>query len=121
MARIALSVLTLPTRAGISIADAALTAANTDGHMFVNDGRTVLILQNTNGAIRTVTVQTPIAVDGLAVADLSITVPALTGRVITPPFPVTVYNQSNGMVFVDYSGVSQTLVAAVRIPWEVLL
>jgi hypothetical protein len=95
MAYTALTVLTAD-RDGISIADAALTDAVAGGHKFVNDGQTVLYLQNTNGAARTVTVQTAIAVDTL------------------------VYNQSDGTVLVDYSATAGVKVAAVKIPKEMI-
>lgn len=120
MARVALTLLTAD-RDGISVADAALTAAIADGHSFVNDGRTVLLLQNTNAATRTITVQTPVTVDGLAVAELTITLPATTGRIITATFPRTVYNQSDGSVYIDYSATAGVLVAAIKIPKEMLL
>ena len=120
MARTALTVLTQTSRTGLSIADAAMTAAFVDGHKFVNDGRTVLLMQNTNAASRVVTVQTPGLVDGvLSVADLGITVAATTGRILTPFFPPTIYNQSDGMVYIDYSATAGLLVAAIKIPWEV--
>lgn len=119
MARTALTLLTAD-RDGVSIADAALTAAATDGHSFANDGRTALILQNTNVASRTVTIQTSATVDGLAVADLTITVPATTGRLVTAYFPKQVYDQSDGTVYVDYSATAGLLVAAVKIPREIL-
>ena len=107
-------------RDGVSVADAALTAAVAGGHKFLNDGQTVLFLQNTNGSARTITVTTAQTVDGLAVADLTITLPATTGRLITAAFPRTVYNQSDGYVLVDYSATAGVLVAAVRIPKELI-
>lgn len=118
MARAALTLLTAD-RDGVSVADAALTDAVADGHSFVNDGRTVLLLQNTNGSARTVTVQTSVTVDGLAVADLAITVPATTGRLLTAYFPKQFYDQSDGTVYVDYSATAGLKVAAVKIPKEI--
>lgn len=118
MARAALTVLTAD-RDGVSVADAAMTDAVTDGHYFVNDGSTVLLLQNTNGSSRVVTVQTAQQVDGLAVADLAITVSATTGRLATATFPRTIYNQSDGTVYLDYSATAGLKVAAVKIPREI--
>ena len=119
MARATLTPL-VSDRDGVSVADAAMTAAVADGHSFVNDGRTVLLIQNTNGATRTITVQTPGTVDGLAVADLTITVAATTGRLMTATFPKSVYNQNGGVVYLDYSATAGLLVAAVKIPKETL-
>lgn len=119
MAYTALTLLTAD-RDGISVADAALTAAVAGGHKFLNDGRTVLLAQNTNGSSRTLTVQTAQTVDGLTVADLSIVLAATTGRIITAYFPPTVYNAADGYVYVDYSATSGVLVAAIKIPKELL-
>lgn len=114
--------LTLLTadRDGVSIADAAMTDAVAGGHKFTNDGSTVLVLQNTNGSSRTVTITTNATVDGLAVTDLTITLPATTGRLITATFPRTVYNGSDGKVAVDYSATAGVKVAAVKIPRELI-
>lgn len=112
--------LLVADRDGVSIADAAMADAVAGGHKFVNDGSTILVLQNTNGATRTITITTYSVVDGLAVADLTIPLPATTGRVITATFPKTVYNGTDGKVAVDYSATAGVKVAAVRIPKELL-
>lgn len=122
MARTNLPVLVPASRSGLSIADSALTAADSvNGHKFFNDGRTVFIAQNTNAATRTITFLTPGSIDGNAIADLAVVIAATTGRLITPSFPATVYSQSDGYVYVDYSAATGLLVAAVKIPWEVML
>lgn len=121
MARAPLTLLTA-LRGGISIADAAMTAAVTDGHSFVNDGATVLLLLNTNAASRTVTIQTPGLVDSdLAVAERTIVlgIGSVTAvRIMTSVWPRTIYNQSDGAVYVDYSATANLSVAAVKIPRE---
>lgn len=113
-------VLLVAARAGVSIADAAMTDAVAGGHKFANDGSTILVLQNTNGSSRTITITTVSTVDGLAVADLPITLPATTGRLITAVFPRSLYNGSDGKVSIDYSATAGVKVAAVRIPRELL-
>jgi hypothetical protein len=120
VARTALTLLTAD-RDGVSIADAALTDANTDGHSFENDGATVLVIQNTNGAGRTLTIKTPGVVDGdLAIAERTISVAATTGRLITATFPRTIYNQTDGTVHVDVSATAGLKLAAVKIPRELI-
>lgn len=47
----------------------------------------------------------PDGVDGLAVGNLVVAVPNAESREIGP-FPPGIYNQSNGMVNVDWSGVT---------------
>jgi hypothetical protein len=111
--------LVVAARGGLTVADAALTSAVAGGHQFVNDGSTVLLLQNTNAATRTVTITTAAVVDGQAVGDLAIVLAATTGRVITATFPRSIYNQTDGKVRVDYSATSGVLVAAIQIPREI--
>lgn len=93
----------------------ALAAANADGSSFANDGRTYLQVKNGSGAPITVTVQTPGTVDGLAVADLTVTVPATTGDKKIGPFPVGVYNQAGDVVYVDFSAVTTVTVGAFKV------
>ena|SRR3990167_3538091 len=89
-------------------------AAYVDGNKFSNDGRMFLIVKNGAGAPITVTVQTPGTVDGLAVAEQTITVTNAEERMIGP-FPPGIYNQSDGMVYVDYSSVTTITVALLRL------
>lgn len=119
MAREVLTPLVL-ARGGISTTSAVMTAAVADGHMFANDGMTTIVFNNTNASPRTVTIQTPGNVDGLAIAELTITVPATNGRIYAGTFPRSVYNQTTGYVYVDYSATAGLTVAAIRIPREVL-
>lgn len=115
--------LLVASRSGISIADAAMTAAVAGGHSFVNDGNTILAFLNTNAAARTITIQTPGTVDGLAIADLTVTlaIGSVTPvRVLTSRFPRSVYNQSDGTVLIDYSATANVSVAAIQVPKELI-
>jgi|SRR5215217_3615713 len=105
MARV--SVTTQPvTRTGTAT---VLTGPTVDGDI-IDTGRTMLYVLNGSGAPITVTVQTPLTVDGLDVADLTVTVPAAGFRIIGP-FPVgtfgRAYGDANaGRAYVDYSSVT---------------
>lgn len=90
------------------------TAANADGDSFKNNGRVVLHAKNGSGAPITATIQTPGTVDGLAVSDRTVAIPAGEERIMGV-FPPADYNQSNGEVYVDYSDVTSLTVAALRI------
>lgn len=81
---------------------------------FPNDGRVILNVKNGAGAPITVTIETPGTVDGLAIAELIVTVPNAEERWIGP-FPPNTYNQDAGTVYVDYSAVTTITVAALRI------
>jgi hypothetical protein len=115
--------LITPDRDGVTVADAAMTAAVAGGHQFVNDGHTLVYLLNTNAASRTITIATATTVDGLAVADVSIVLGAgnvTPVRVLTARFPRSVYNQADGKVLIDYSATAGVSVAAIKIPRELV-
>ena len=109
MARTALTVQDI-VRAGLS---PSYTAAIADGHSFANNGRVFAHIKNGDAAEKTITIQTPGTVDGLAVADRTVTIPASEERMIGPFAPAQ-YNQGNGTVYLDYSAVTSVTVAAIR-------
>ncbi len=113
MARGTLTVLEI-ARAGL--VGALVAADDTDGHKFLNDGRTFLLVLNTAVAC-TLTFQTPGTVDGLAIAERTVVIAIhATDHVLIGPFPPGDYNQSNGMVFVDVDTETTVTLAAVRLP-----
>ena len=77
----------------------AVTPTNGDesnGNKCANDGKMILLLENTNGSnSATVTIATPKTVNGLAVADNAITLAANQIK-IAGPFPPELYNQAAG-------------------------
>jgi hypothetical protein len=90
-----------------------LSAANknrvvlADGISFVNTGKEFLYLESIHDSNVTVTIQTGKTVDGLAVAERTITLEE-TGTAgdiqLVGPFPPDVYNQgSGGLIYVDVS------------------
>lgn len=89
------------------------TAANADGHAIENDGSMVLYVKNGSGVSINVTAVTPGTVDGNAVADRVVAVPAGEDRIIGRFLPA-VYNQTNGKVNVDFSAVTTVTVAALK-------
>lgn len=84
-----------------------------DGEMFLNDGHVFLRVVNGSGAGLTVTILTAQTVDGLDVADRAVSVPAGQERWIGP-LSQTVYNQSDGKVYADFSAGTTITVAAIR-------
>lgn len=112
MARTALTVTDI-SRTGVDSA-ATLEAANSDGEKFYNNGRVFLEVLNTNASDRTLTFQTPRTVDGLAVAEHTVTV-SQNERMFIGPFPTATFNQTStdaGMVYVDFDAVTDVTVAA---------
>jgi hypothetical protein len=92
------------TRAGVAPAAQVTGDATNDHYLAWNDGGVVLEVGNVDaGASHAATVITPGSVDSLAVADLTITVPASATR-YAGPFPPAIYNQSDGTVQIDADG-----------------
>lgn len=114
MARSALAVQAIVI-AGL---EPAFTAANVDGHSVQNDGRTVLYVKNGSVGSVDVTIQTPGAVGGNAIADRVIAVPAGEDRIIGT-FAPSVYNRGGSTdahsIYVDFSAVTTVTVAALRV------
>lgn len=86
------------------------------GFQFINDGRVMLDVFNTNGSARYVTITTPIQVSGLDVADVYVTVPATTGHKIVGPFATGTFNNSGGYVYVANSATAGLTMAAMKLP-----
>jgi uncharacterized membrane protein len=104
MPRAALTVKTLSrTATNISAANKA-TIALADGVYFSNSGKEFLYLENIHTSDVVVTIQTGKTVDGLAVAEKTVTLKetGVAGDIVLiGPFPTDVYNQSTGLVYVD--------------------
>jgi hypothetical protein len=111
MARVALTVQEI-ARTGIVPAYVAGNA--TDDHEFVNDGKTFLHVKNGGVAPIDVILQTPGTVDGLAVADRTVSVANASEKMIGP-FPTTTYNQAGGKVYVDLTVDTSVTLAAFKI------
>lgn len=96
----------------------------TNGHSFDNTGENVFIhVKNGDASSHTVTVTTPNSVDGLALADLSVSVPA-SGERIIGPFPNALYGtidtdptpDIDPAIFVDIDVDTSVTIAAIRLP-----
>ena len=87
-----------------------------DGHKFTNDGRVFLFLIGGTANCE-ITIQTPNTVDALAIADLVFDIPlGATEYRIMGPFPPSVYNQSDGKVYVDWevANIANVKIAVIR-------
>lgn len=72
-----------------------------DTHQVNNDGSVFFHFKKTGAGACTVTFITHGSIDGLTIADRTVTVPATTGDVFVGPFQPTVYNEpgTNDMEF----------------------
>jgi len=75
----------------------------------------MLHFKNTDGSADTITIQTPRTVDGQAVAELSVTVPATTGDLMVGPFPPGTFNDGSGDVKFTASNGTATTCAVVAL------
>jgi hypothetical protein len=92
-----------------------------DGDVWQNEGRrTFLHVKNGSGGSIDVTITTPNTVDGLAVADLVVAVPAGEERMIGPfPRIYEAYDTDNSIesaIQATYSSVTSLTVAAIKLP-----
>jgi len=112
MAASALTVSTV-ARAGINITDLD-AAANADGNFFTNTGHEFLYFSNGDGSPTTVTLVYSATTDGQAITNKTVSVPAGKAMLIGP-FPVDLYNDSNGRMNVTYSSVTSLLALACKL------
>lgn len=92
-----------------------VAADETEGHSFVNDGRTLIFCINTAGAT-TLTFQIPRTVDGQAVTDRDEVVPINAVGEFYGPFAPGDYNQPDGTVYIDVDTEATCTLGAFRLP-----
>jgi hypothetical protein len=102
-------------RSGIDPTDTgSLLTANT--YQVQNEGRTFLHFKKSGAGACTVTVVTTAVVDGKAVADQTVTVPASTGDVMCGPWPPEIYNvKGDNYLEFTLSEITGLTVAALRL------
>lgn len=89
------------TRGGVAPTYAAASAG---GDSFTPGDSTFLHVKNANAAACTVTFVTPGTVEGLAVADMTATVPATNGDLMIGPLPASLFRDSaDGLADVTWS------------------
>lgn len=89
--------------------------ADSDGHLIPNNGKMWLHVVNDDASPTTVTVETTKTINGLAVADLAVTVPAGEQRTIGP-FNKDTFDNGDGEVKVTFSNVTSVTFAVLALP-----
>ena len=97
--------------AGITPSYASAAAG---GDEFVNTGDTLFQIKN-GGSEITLTIETPAKIEGIYIAEITVTIPATTGDKMVGPFDPAIFNQSTGRVAVTYSGVTTVTVGAFKL------
>lgn len=96
---------TLVSRAGVK--QISVVGTNQGAKLGPNDGSLFIKVNNSHATLaRVVTIETPGTVDSQAIADRTVSVPALDYKIIGP-FPPALYNQNDGsadndFVYLDY-------------------
>jgi len=103
MAEVALTASSI-ARTGVEM---DLVAANsTSGQEFSNDGRTMLVVKNFGGDTVSVNVEYQASLDGGLVTPGNLDAAVGDGETrLFGPFPAELYNDSDGNVEIDYTGV----------------
>lgn len=91
--------------------------STSDTYQWNNSGREILHVKKTGSGSCTVGVVTPgtVGAGSLAIADLSVTVPATTGDKMIGPFATGLYNDSSGKISVTFSEVTGLTYAVIRV------
>lgn len=100
-------------RAGLDISTLPVTPTATHGNKIPNDGRTFVLIKNGSASPITATIETPGSVDGMALADLTVTINAGVTMAIGPF--TSNFNQSDGYVWVVLSAVTSVTMGAYRL------
>ena len=106
-------------RAGTLATKNMVAPTATHGNKILNDGKTFLYVVNGSGSPITVTINTPNTVDGVAIAELVVSI-AATGdaggadKKFIGPF-TTIFNQSDGYVWAVCSAVGTVTIGAFRL------
>ena len=107
-----LAAATAVARTGTTVSG-AFAAAAAGGDKFANNGKQMLAIANAHATLpRTVTLVSQQTVDGLAVADAAVVVPAESTLLIGPLKP-SVFNDADGYVNLTYSDAADSLTVKV--------
>jgi hypothetical protein len=102
------------SRSGVTVTTLPTIPTATHGNKFLYDKKAWLEVNNGSGAQITVTINTPGTLDGQAIDDLVVNVPA-GARVAIGPFTPT-FVQSDGYVWAVFSSVTSITIGAFRVP-----
>jgi hypothetical protein len=117
------TVLTVQDIVRTGLNPALVSGDATNNHSFDNTGHNVFLHVITTGTAADVTIVTPNLVDGLAIGDLVVTMPA-TGERIIGPFPKALYDtidtdpdpDIDPAIFVDLDADTGLTLGAFRLP-----
>lgn len=86
------------------LSDYTVVATNT--YIIRNNGKVLLHFKKSGAGNCDLIIITPNTVDGLAVGDRTVIIPATTGDKFIGPFPPSIYNDANGDIEITLSEVT---------------
>lgn len=84
-------------------ADFTIVGSNT--YIIRNNGKVLLHVKKSASVNCDLIITTPNTVDGLAIGDRTVVIPATTGDKFLGPFPPSIYNDANGDMEISFSDV----------------
>ena len=81
------------------------TVVASNSYLIRNNGKVILHFKKSASVICNLIIITPNTVDGLAVGDRTVAIPADTGDKFIGPFPPSIYNDGNGDMEITLSDV----------------
>lgn len=117
MARVAITINTIPANGG-GLSTVTKTAADaTNDHEMDNDGNTLIFAENLDSATKTITIKS-VADEYGRTGDTTLTVPVaaagVPGTSVAGPFRLAHWNQSGGKVHIDITDATALKFYAVR-------
>jgi hypothetical protein len=106
-----MSAITVTQSLGYDDTALAFQSVWVGGDTLVNNGRTFLVFRNSSGSSCTATLDTPATINGLAIANPTVTVTNANDMVLGP-FDPTIFNTAAGQVAITYSGSTNTTTVA---------
>ena len=82
------------------------TVVGSNTYIIRNNGKVLLHIKKSGAGACNLIITTPNTVDGLAVGDRTVVIPATTGDKFIGPFPPSIYNDGNGDMEISFSEVT---------------
>lgn len=103
-----------PAVRGAGLDLTTLVAAAGGGDSFANTGKEVFLMKNASAGVITATFTAQISLDGRTLPALAVVV-GIGLTVMVGPFATGIYNDTNGLVQVTYSGVTTFTVKPIQV------
>ena len=99
------------TRSGLKPVETLIPA---DGIKFLNAGKEIIRLENTDTNSVTITLEIAITIDSQSVTNRTISIPAGESRLVGV-FPTTWYNRGGGYVYIDSSVADKVKASVIKV------